>query len=47
MTAYAIACELRGKAFRDTRAIVQVVERLLGIHLTEREAQQVQALLHF
>lgn len=47
MTPYAIACELRGKPFRDSRAIVEYVERTLGIKLNETEAAQVQNLLHF
>lgn len=47
MTAYAIACELAGKAFKDTSAIVEYVEQRLGVLLNEREATQVQSLLSF
>lgn len=47
MTFYAIACELQGRAFRDTSAIVETVERLLGIRLSESEAEQVRTLLHW
>lgn len=46
MTTYAIACELQGKSFKDTRAVVETVERLLGIRLSEHEAEQVRTLLH-